>query len=224
MKRILVGSLIALVAVLVSTVAMASVYNFYVTYSSLGTVNIDYSGYSGNTAYVTDFSVTSGDVSIDASKAVYCVDLLDEISPGSYYGILLPLSTAVPQTGNSYLAAAALLEQYGQAYDSDNDSDEERLQLAIWETLYENQNNAYDLGSGDFKSTSHSFYGTADGLNLAGQDVSAYRVLRFTDEEGNPLGKQDLLVKVNSVPVPGAIWLLGSGLLGLVGIGRRRRQ
>ena len=221
MKRILISGLIVVVVVLVSAVAMASVYRFDVDYSSLGKVNIDYSEYHGETAYVTDFNVTSSDVSLDASKAAYCVDLLDDISPGSYYGILLPLTTLVPQTRNSYLAAAALLEQYGQAYDSDNDQYEERLQLAIWETLYEKQGNAYDLGSGDFTSDSYSFYGAADALDLSGQDVSAYRVLRFTDADGNSLGKQDLLIKVNSVPVPGAIWLLGSGLLGLVCIRRR---
>jgi hypothetical protein len=27
-----------------------------------------------------------------------------------------------------------------------------------------------------------------------------------------------------AVPLPGAVWLLGSGLLGLAGIGRRRRS
>jgi hypothetical protein len=27
---------------------------------------------------------------------------------------------------------------------------------------------------------------------------------------------------INPVPIPGAVWLLGSGLLGLVGIGRKR--
>jgi hypothetical protein len=224
MKKAIVTTLILSVLLFFAATAMASVYRFDVSYGSLGTVNVSYGSSYNGTAYTTDFNVTSSDVSLDPSKAAYCVDLFDDIGPGTYYGMLLPLTTLVPGTGNTYLSAAALLEQYGEAYDADNDSQEERLQLAIWETLYENSSNPYDLGNGDFTSTSYSFYNTADGLDIAGQDISAYRVLRFTDADGNPLGKQDLLVKVNSVPVPGAIWLLGSGFLGLVCIRRRCRQ
>ncbi len=55
----------------------------------------------------------------------------------------------------------------------------------------------------------------------------------FTDSEGNPIydnwltrgsGGFDLdeIGVLNQVPIPGALWLLGSGLLGLIGIRRKR--
>lgn len=37
------------------------------------------------------------------------------------------------------------------------------------------------------------------------------------------LGTNGVMTAYSSVPVPGAVWLLGSGLMGLVGIGRRRK-
>jgi hypothetical protein len=38
------------------------------------------------------------------------------------------------------------------------------------------------------------------------------------------LGKVSYVGQVSAVPVPAAVWLFGSGLVGLVGIGRRRKQ
>ena len=202
---------------------MAAVYQFNVDYGAIGSADVDYSvgGYDDNKkANLTDFNVTSTQISLDNGRAAYCVDIYDHISKGPYYGVLLDIYTPVSDpAGNprNYFYAATLLEQYGSAYDTDNDNLEEQLQLSIWETLYE-QTASYSLASGEFSSDDYSF------LTLGtGYDVSKYRVLRFTDENGNPLGKQDLLVKVNSVPIPGAFWLLGSGMLGLVGV-RRRRQ
>jgi hypothetical protein len=40
----------------------------------------------------------------------------------------------------------------------------------------------------------------------------------------NPTGSRDTMVVATAVPIPAAIWLLGSGLLGLIGIRRRFRK
>ncbi len=203
--------------------SIATVYQFNVNYGRVGTADVDYAagGYGDNKlVHITDFKVTSSQISLDYSKAAYCVDIYDSIGKGTYYGVLLDINTAVSDpAGNprDYVAAATLLEQYGFAYDSDNDSLEEQLQLSIWETLYE-RTATFSLASGEFSSDDYSF------LTLGTDyDISNYKVLHFTDANGNFLDKQDLLVKVNSVPIPGAAWLLGSGLFGLIGI-RRRRQ
>ena len=227
MKKSLLTGLIVLSMVLCSAVgAMADIYQFTLDYGTVGTADVDYlPNYNdGETSNISDFNVTSTDISLDYSRASYCVDIFDTISKGTYYGELLDISTVVSDpSGNTrnYIAAATLLEQYGAAYDADNDNLEEQLQLSIWETLYETAA-TYDLSSGAFSSADYAFLTIGTGF-----DISRYKVLRFTDASGNYTDKQDLLVQINrgtpNVPIPGAVWLLGSGLLGLIGVRRKRK-
>ena len=43
-------------------------------------------------------------------------------------------------------------------------------------------------------------------------------------ELGNYIGAQNAAVNLNAVPLPPPFYLLGSGLLGLVGVARRKRE
>jgi len=49
--------------------------------------------------------------------------------------------------------------------------------------------------------------------------------VRFTDVEANDtiISIDNLTTEVSSVPVPSAVWLFGSGLMGLVGMARRKK-
>jgi hypothetical protein len=106
------------------------------------------------------------------------------------------------------------------------------LQLAVWEVANEDKGtNGYSLATGDFKINSipagsaaalaQTFLGYIGGLwNNA--DNGSYRALTRDDQ-------QDFVIKVTSdgdtvVPIPAAAWLLGSGLLGLFGLARRRQK
>ena len=53
------------------------------------------------------------------------------------------------------------------------------------------------------------------------RDVTGDTQVQYT-EAGNLLTAK--LVSVNEVPVPGAVWLFGSGLLGLIGVARRKKS
>ena len=92
------------------------------------------------------------------------------------------------------------------------------LQIAIWEIVRETTS-SLDVYEG---STRFWSYFQADALNLAqsylgsidGSGPRAVGLLALCNE-----AHQDALVQV--VPIPGAVWLLGSGLLGLLGLRRR---
>ena len=88
---------------------------------------------------------------------------------------------------------------------------------------------------GQWQSHSYSGYSyilRADGIRvIEGMDYSEYNDLSNVphvvdgvaynlDENGNMVAIADL----SAVPVPAAVWLFGSGLLGLVGFTRRRKQ
>ena len=65
---------------------------------------------------------------------------------------------------------------------------------------------------------SHNIFNDTFGLNVVDRD-SAGQILSLAGR-----GIIDPGTGVNPVPVPAAIWLFGSGVIGLIGFGRRRRR
>jgi hypothetical protein len=72
--------------------------------------------------------------------------------------------------------------------------------------------------------TSFSFSGTT------GPDVSGGVTLQLTATTGGATGSladifyDNIVIDVTAVPIPAAVWLFGSGLVGLVGVARRKRK
>ncbi|MGB5539877.1 MAG: hypothetical protein WBO37_07305 [Gammaproteobacteria bacterium] len=92
----------------------------------------------------------------------------------------------------------------------------------IWEAY---SNNVL-TGSGQFNTTRGSVIGWSD---IAGFDelrVGANTTGSGYANFGEPqaIAIDDLNVQISAVPLPAAVWLFGSGILALIGIGRQRRQ
>ncbi len=73
----------------------------------------------------------------------------------------------------------------------------------------------------------------ANGVDFAGYDINHISLtvneLVLFPHKGDPSGLTteymfDATVKVNAIPVPAAMWLFSSGLLGLIGIAKKKKQ
>jgi hypothetical protein len=171
-------------------------------------------------------------LALNASYEAFCVDLLrwsNSTSVGAHTADLLSWNLYNPATAATRAAAASwLLNTYlGQA-----GTDNSALQLAIWEVLYETSGTwATDSGNVSFSNSSANLINeTAQAyLNRASTDgASAYTgngVWIQTDDSGTVpnLYYQDFATTI-PVPEPGSIMLLGSGMIGLAVVLRRRRS
>jgi hypothetical protein len=94
----------------------------------------------------------------------------------------------------------------------------------LQQTFWWLEGEAADPG-GKFHSYLNTFYTDAvmkgDNYNNGQRAFPVMALnLSLTQPDGTVLRKQDVLV---TTPIPGAIWLLGSGLIGLVAVRRRRK-
>lgn len=119
------------------------------------------------------------------------------------------------QSGAPVKFASSGIEKYSQAgylfslLDSVSLSDRADINLAVW--------NIMSPGSTTMTSTATSYYNTATGGLYDDFDFSGIMKVLTPD----PLdASQEYLI--SAVPIPAAMWLFGSGILGVVGVARRR--
>ena len=91
-------------------------------------------------------------------------------------------------------------------------------------TLTDTAFNTFAGATGDFTIMTIGF--TAVGAGISSLNLSESSIWVFSNAVGNPIGNQivfsDSLITVSAVPVPAAVWLFGSGLLGLASVLRKR--
>ncbi|MGD0237052.1 MAG: VPLPA-CTERM sorting domain-containing protein [Syntrophorhabdales bacterium] len=127
-----------------------------------------------------------------------------------------------PITSSAYaylLPAAWVLSQgYTTA------TDRQAAQLAVWELVWDNGESTYNFSSGKFTVSGESSAVLSDAESiytaaLAGASSIPNGAYVLADSTTH----QEYVMR-NPVPIPAAVWLLGSGLIGLAGIRRRFRK
>jgi hypothetical protein len=154
---------------------------------------------------------------------LYCVDILTSIPPGYDYSY-----TQVNKLGNIYGSAlnnagqvAWLLSTYGAA--ADTYDEQYALQAAIWQVV---EGSLFNLDTGAGKTTDSQYglykkYLASLGSNTG--NVSDFLWISPKYSLNGPY-YQGMVGGGDPVPIPGAVWLLGSGLIGLVALRRRFRK
>ena len=185
----------------------------------------------GNTRKITDIaaefnvSFPNGFEGVTSSFA-YCVDLAKTVTVGQTYK-----NYSVATLDGGYLWAAWLIEKYipnpsggVNLTGATNSVLISALQAAIWSVTGQNKYNPISsLDSGrqavytkysEIMSEYNSAFNNIDVGSLGLQN--AYKLL-VSDKN------QNIIVRTSAVPVPAAVWMLGSGLLAVV-VMRRKRQ
>jgi hypothetical protein len=139
---------------------------------------------------------------------VFCIDeITNVIVPGSYYAQNVTLT-------NSELQAAWLMKNYGNTTYPGLTYVQTGIvvQNAIWSATGQKMH-----VTDDYLSIANAMVSAASTADLSGLASSYARMNLFTDA-GLTNHVQD---QIRPIPIPAAVWLLGTGLVGLIGIRRR---
>jgi hypothetical protein len=231
MRKFILSVVCACFYFVVSTQAFAATVNFT---GSLGHIYIDNGSatYSGTSiGHSFSGSVTYGDNDTDASSIVTNPPIsADYLFTGLPYGGTLT-------DGSITINTLGANSQVGFGNDDSMGDD-----AAIINDLYGSGSTTLgtvaDTWSADSFNSTYNF-----GLTLYSLDTSLYSGLDFqsvppalnttdfaifyieeVDSQDNTIFlATGIISSITAVPIPGAFWLFGSGLLGLIGIARRRR-
>jgi len=164
-------------------------------------------------------------VSLNGEKLayLYCVDIFTSIPPGYDYSY-----TQVNKLGNIYGSAlnnagqvAWLLSKYAVA--ADTYDEQYALQSAIWRVV---EGSLFTLDTGTGKTTANQYSLYTQYLVALGSNTGNVSDFLWISPKYSLSGPyyQGMVGGGDPVPIPGAVWLLGSGLIGLVALRRRFRK
>lgn len=161
----------------------------------------------------------------DQTYLGYCVDLFSSFSFGNSWEVTQRNLNDLPIVGangpvfnppyaaaNSGAHAAWILNTYAQTVDSGDDA--AAMQLALWLTVFPNLQTSYF----SFGSSSDAI--RAQAWNWYNEGVTHTSDAIWLDAQGQSRS-QDFAIP-QAVPEPASMVLIGSGMLGLAGILRRR--
>lgn len=231
MKKIIMA---AIAAGGIASTADAAVLQLDGYTASVQSVNVGASPVVGTpgTVGATGFNVTDTSGSM-GSFVAWCLDISHYLmGVGSSQNYTL---TNSPFSNSDGLTAAArdrvqlMFDANYATLDTSNADQAAAFQMALWESAYEDQNNATSMTSGLFQATSTGSTSLANSYLTAAANYTGPQVwnLSFLEVDGGPdraTNSGQNLVTVSPVPVPAAGLLLLSGLFGMGAVARRRRK
>jgi len=137
----------------------------------------------------------------EASDGLWSLDL-----SGSHAG-------AISQTFDTVIG-----QQYRVAFDMAANPDESEDTIKSFQVSAANTTSSYTV---DPTGYSRQSMGWTEGLFLFSA-INTSTTLTFTSSTEGVYGAALDNVRVNAVPIPAAVWLFGSGLIGLVGFARKK--
>jgi hypothetical protein len=236
MSKLAYAAVFAAASTLLASGASAETVNFQTNnlFGSVGSAGVTITMPSGTQGVMSGgtqgvnaggFHVT--DTISTNNFVAWCVDLLDNLTTpvlGTYTSTTTPFSDPWSISSATQTVIKALFDtSYVNALTSAVNS--AAFQLALWEIVYENPANAYNVssGNGQFYTTTGGAVATAANNMLGNLNGPANNNFDVTYWQSNIVGRQDL-VTVSEVPLPAAVWLFGSGLVGLGILSRKRRK
>jgi len=158
----------------------------------------------------------------------FCLELNEDIKPYTTYNVAISNAAkaggygAVNGADPISMGTAWLYSQFAKGtlsgYDfaglePDREASASILQYAIW---WLEDEKAYDAGN-IFIQAAIAMFGDAAAAKADSNGAFNVMVLNLTDITNGALRQDQLVV----VPIPAAVWLFGTGLIGLVGVRRR---
>jgi len=201
MKKIFVIFALALV-ILLPQMALADTVTYLGPKYGFEWINFDYTYAPPSGAQAGEFKIELNGVETWA----FCVDLENTIAYENQANGSTPVGV--------YAQAAYLADQF--RLQADTKAESAALQTAIWEAVY-GIDFTYKSGLSD--PSYLATYSAALGNYDPNWNASGYLYLILSDAAGNP--KQGL---ITSVPEPFTLLLIGIGLVGLAGVGRKLKH
>lgn len=182
------------------------------------TVNVNWGTvYSYSSVSQGDKNAAQFNVSIDGNDAYgFCVAPTIGISNKTYQYNFLDWTT-------EYLEAAWLMDAHAQTAGTINTRAKTvGIQSAIWAAVTNDEGYAPNSGvTGNTEYTDwYNAVPTSFDSSMVAHLEQTYKIMNTYSGKNT---YQTLIVKYPSVPVPSAVWILGSGLIGLFGL-RTRKQ
>ena len=175
-----------------------------------GTVSADGGSSSNVQAGEFRFDVDGSDKTLDA----FCVDVTRTLNIPATYSVDSPADADFQRVKDNLQSVTAL---YNLHYDSVTDSNSSAaFQVALWALIYDN------FSFNNFGATVNAL--ASDWIDSVGDWDGSNRFDFHVLSPKSPTKNQALLtVKPSAVPAPGALGLLGAGLL-VLGVASRRRK